>query len=286
MNGTAGAPRMTRRAMIGGLAAVATPSAEALAQPSADPWQRWSSHDDGSATAIDHAIWAAFLDRYAASDAYGVVRLPYARIAGEDRRALESYIAALESSPVSSLRRAEQLAYWVNLYNALTVRIVLDHYPVKSIRDIRLGGGLTAAFFGGPWDAKLLRIENERVSLNDIEHRILRPLWRDARLHYVVNCASTSCPALPVRPISHAAADDAMDRAARAYVNGAYGVRRQGDSLWVSSIYRWYRGDFGGSDATIVAHLARYATGELAAVLARGPRIVNDFYDWSLNDRS
>lgn len=285
MNQVSGARRLSRRALFGALAVVATPSAGALAQPAADAWPRWATHDDRNNAAIDHSIWAAFLNRYAESDALGVVRLPYARIAAEDRRALAAYVAALERSPVSSLRRAEQLAYWVNLYNALTVKVVLDHYPVKSIRDIRLGGGLTATFFGGPWDGKLLRIEGELVSLNDIEHRILRPLWRDARLHYVVNCASTSCPVLPARPLTAATADDAMDRAAWAYVNGAYGVRRQGDGIWISSIYRWYRGDFGGSDATVIGHLARYATGDLAAALARGPRIVNDFYDWSLNDR-
>jgi hypothetical protein len=284
MNGVSPARRLSRRALIGGLAGVVAPAADALAQPRPDAWRRWSASDEGGRDLVDHRAWAAFLGRYAASDALGVVRLPYARIAAEDRRALVEYVGALERTRVSALRRAEQLAYWVNLYNALTVKVVLDHYPVKSIRDIRLGGGLASAFFGGPWDAKLLRIEDQMVSLNDIEHRILRPLWNDPRLHYVVNCASTSCPALPRQPLAAATADEAMNRAASAYVNGAYGVRRQGADVWISSIYRWFREDFGGTEAGVLAHLARYASGELAAVLSRGPRIVNDFYDWSLND--
>lgn len=286
MNGVSSARRLSRRALIGGLAGVVVPAVDALAQPRPDPWRRWSSSNDGSRESVDHRAWAAFVGRYAVSDALGVVRLPYARISAEDRRALAEYIGALERTPVSALRRDEQLAYWVNLYNALTVKVVLDHYPVKSIRDIRLGGGLTAAFFGGPWDARLLRIEDQLVSLNDIEHRILRPLWGDARLHYVVNCASTSCPALPRQPLTAATADETMSRAASLYVNGAYGVRRQGADIWISSIYRWFREDFGGTDATVLAHLARYAAGDLATALARGPRIVNDFYDWSLNDAS
>ena len=286
MNGVSPAHRLSRRALICGLAGVVAPATGALAQPRPDAWRRWSSSDEGGRDVVDHRAWAAFLGRYATSDRLGVVRLPYARISAADRQALFGYIGVLERTTVSRLRRAEQLAYWVNLYNALTVKVVLDHYPVKSIRDIRLGGGLTAAFFGGPWDAKLLRIEDQMVSLNDIEHRILRPLWNDPRLHYVVNCASTSCPALPRQPLTAATADEIMNRAANAYVNGAYGVRRQGADIWISSIYRWFREDFGGTDATVLAHLARYATGDLAATLSRGPRIVNDFYDWSLNDAS
>lgn len=243
------------------------------------------AHDDASASVVDHRAWGGFLRRYAVANPDGVVRLPYGRVTAEDRQALARYVASLQGVPVSSLRRAEQLAYWVNLYNALTVKLVLDHYPVKSIRDIRLGGGLTAAFFGGPWDSKLLRIEGESVSLNDIEHRILRPIWRDARLHYIVNCASISCPALPTAPLAAATSQAVMEKAASDYVNGAYGVRRQDNRIWISSIYRWFRADFGGSDAAVLAHLARYARGELAAALTRGVTIQSDFYDWSLNDR-
>lgn len=284
MSGVSPARRLSRRALMYGLAGVVAPSADALAQPRPDAWPRWSSSDEGSRDLVDHRAWAAFLGRYTVSDGLGVVRLPYSRISVEDRQALVGYIGALERIRVSVLRRAEQLAYWVNLYNALTVKVVLDHYPVKSIRDIRLGGGLTAAFFGGPWDAKLLRIEDQMVSLNDIEHRILRPLWSDPRLHYVLNCASTSCPALPRQPLAAATIDEVMNRAASTYVNGAYGVRRQDADIWISSIYRWFREDFGGTEATVLAHLARYAAGDLAAALSRGPRILNDFYDWSLND--
>jgi hypothetical protein len=277
--------RLSRRAVLGGLAVASVSTGGARAQPVPNLWQRWSTHDDTNGAPVDHRLWGSFLKRYVQSSPDGVVRLPYGHIAASDRESLAAYVAALERTPVSTLRRAEQLPYWINLYNAATVKLVLDRYPVASIRDIRLGGSLTAAFIGGPWDAKLLRIEGERVSLNDIEHRILRPIWRDPRLHYVVNCASISCPALPTTPLTAATTADMMERAAFDYVNGAYGVRRRDDQIWLSSIYRWFRVDFGDTDAAVVAHLARYARGDLAIALRRPVKIEGDFYDWNLNDR-
>lgn len=274
-----------RRATLAALLAGALPATVAQAQPVPDLWSRWAKYGETSRATVDHAAWDAFLARYAVSAPDGVVRFPYGRIATDDRRALVAYVAALQGTPVSSLGRAEQLAYWINFYNALTVKIVIDHYPVKSIRDIGLGGSVTAAFFGGPWDAKLARVEGEQMSLNDMEHRILRPIWRDARVHYALNCASVGCP--PLRTIAFTAtnAPGLMEQAGRDYVNGPHGVRRQDASIWVSSIYRWFRDDFGGTDAAVVAHLGSFAAGDLAAALARGVRIQGDFYDWNLNDQ-
>lgn len=273
-----------RRIAIAGSLAMMFPAAAARAQPAPDLWPRWARHDEATRAAIDHTAWSAFLARYAVAGADGVVRLPYGRIAADDRRALAAYVAALEAAPVSSLARAEQLAYWINFYNALTAKVVLDHYPVKSIRDIGLGGSVAATFLGGPWDAKLVRIEGEQVSLNDMEHRILRPIWRDARLHYGVNCASIGCPPLRAMAFGAASAWNLMDQAGSEYVNGPHGVRRQAATIWVSSIYRWFREDFGGTDTSVVAHLGRFATGDLAAALAAGVKIQGDFYDWKLND--
>jgi hypothetical protein len=266
--------------------AVAVPADHALAQPVPDLWSRWAKHDEVSRATVNHAAWDAFLARYAFAGPDGVVRLPYGRIAADDRRGLDAYLATLQGAPVSSLSRAEQLAYWINFYNALTVKLVLDRYPVKSIRDVSLGGSLTSAFFGGPWDAKVARIEGEQVSLNDVEHRVLRPIWRDPRVHYALNCASIGCP--PLRRVAFTAANapGLMDQAAREYVNGPHGVRRQDARVWVSSIYRWFREDFGGSEPSVLSHLGRYAAGDLATALARAAKIEGDFYDWSLNDQT
>jgi hypothetical protein len=91
-------------------------------------------------------------------------------VAPEDRTALEAYLKNLQSLPISSYNRVEQKAYWINLYNALTVNVILSRFPVPSIRDINISPGL---FVRGPWGAKLLTIEGEKMSLDDIEHRIL-----------------------------------------------------------------------------------------------------------------
>jgi hypothetical protein len=211
----------------------------------------------------------------------GVNRFAYARAKASGRALLGGYIASLEAVPVSRLDRGEQRAYWINLYNAVTTRIVLDHYPVKSIRDISLGPGL---FSFGPWDAKVVAVEGERLSLNDIEHGILRPIWHDPRLHYALNCASISCPSLPTVAFTAANTERLLDAGARAYVNDPRGVRIAGGSLTVSSIYLWYRADFGERDGAVVDHLKRCAAPALAAELARFRAPDHYAYDWGLID--
>ncbi len=166
------------------------------------------------------------------------------------------------------------------LYNALTVKVVLDHYPVDGIRDIDFSPGL---FADGPWDKKLVEIEGEDVSLNDIEHRILRPIWRDPRIHYAVNCASIGCPNLQPTAFTAANTDALLAAAAQAYVNHPRGARVEGGKLIVSSIYVWFQEDFGGNDAGVISHLRRYADPGLRSRLSRIERIGDHFYDWSLN---
>ena len=140
-----------------------------------------------------------FLAQHLRTGEDGIARIGYGAVSDEDRKSLDAYIAALAGHPGSrrALNRAEQQAYWINLYNALTVQVILDHYPVESIRDIDISPGL---FADGPWGKKLVTIEGEAVSLDDIEHRILRPIWKDPRIHYAVNCASIGCPNLQAGP--------------------------------------------------------------------------------------
>ena len=112
------------------------------------------------------------------------------------------------------------MPYWINLYNAFTVHLILEHYPQDSIVDIRYG------FFDfGPWDEKLLQIEDEEVSLNDIEHRILRPIWKDPRLHYALNCASLGCPNLQPESFYPGNVESLLNSRARDYINHPRGLR-------------------------------------------------------------
>ena len=253
----------------------------AIAAPKADLWPRWTANDPNSRSVIDHSPWQQFLTTYLVAEEDGVNRLHYGRVSATDRRKLKAYIAQLEAVPISKYRRAEQLAYWVNLYNALTVEVILRHYPTASILDIKISPGW---FSIGPWGKKLVTVEGHELALDDIEHRILRPIWRDPRIHYVVNCASTGCPNLRREAYTSATMEQKMTAAARDYINSVRGASFDGRMLFVSSIYKWFSEDFGDTDASVIKHLGEYAEPALAKKLARTRNIEGHVYDWSLNE--
>ena len=255
----------------------------AQAAPRAELWSRWTANDPNSSLTVDHGTWDFFTRRYVSRGSNGVALVNYAAVGAEDKAALETYLRSLAATPVSSLNQREQFAYWLNLYNALTVKVVLDRFPVYSIRDIDISPGL---FANGPWGAKLIAIEGEQVSLDDIEHRILRPIWRDPRIHYGVNCASIGCPDLPVGAFTADNVDNALNQAAVNFINHPRAAQVQGSQVIVSSIYDWFKEDFGGSDAGLIAHLRQYAQPALASQLANVTFVGGDNYDWTLNTLS
>ena len=270
---------MVRRLLILVLVLMASP---ALAAPDAELWSRWVGHDPAAKSFVDHSAWSAFLGRYHTMGDDGIARVRYGSVTSEDRGALEAYIGRLAATRVTALNRAEQRPFWVNLYNALTVKAVLDAHPVDSILDIDISPGV---FADGPWGAPLVAVEGEPLTLDDIEHRILRPIWHDPRIHYVVNCASLGCPNLPAEAMTVANAEAMLDAAARAFINHPRAVTIDGDGdLVVSSTYDWYGADFGAEDTEIIAHLLHYAEPALAARLAGRTEIDDDAYDWQLND--
>ena len=250
----------------------------ALAAPKAKLWEFWTAHDPDSTATIDHAPWNAFLQTYLSPHPDGINRVAYAKVSNGDRELLSTYIDDLAALPIRTYRRDEQLAYWINLYNALTVQVVLDDFPVESIRDISSG-----LFSFGPWRKKRLTIEGESLSLDDIEHRILRPVWKDARVHYAVNCASLGCPNL--QPVAFRAdnTQELLDVGAREYVNHPRGAQVTRDGLVVSSIYDWFEDDFGGNDRGVIGHLLQYADPELAQQLQSITEVERDRYDWAIN---
>lgn len=249
--------------------------------PKARAWDRWEAFDPASRVRVDHRSWDRFLATYVVRDQAGVNRVAYALVTPEHRRDLADYIDFLGEVPVSRLSRDEQFAYWVNLYNALTVKTVLDHYPIGSILDISISPGL---FANGPWGKPMIAVEGQPISLDDIEHRILRPIWRDPRLHYLLSCAAVGCPNLMPGAITAMNEEPALILAALDFVNNPRAVRIDGDRLTVSSLYVWYRDDFGGSDAAVIGHLRRYAAPSLAEELGQFRRITAHDYDWALND--
>ncbi|NKB57256.1 MAG: DUF547 domain-containing protein [Alphaproteobacteria bacterium] len=252
---------------------------ESLFAPKAELWERWTTSDEASRENVDHGAWERFLKTYVKTSGDGVNRVAYNTVNTADRDALDHYIRALVASSVTQLNRAEQQAYWINLYNALTVKLILEYKPEKSIQDIDISPGL---FSSGPWDKKLLEIEGEAVSLNDIEHRILRPIWQDPRIHYAINCAAIGCPNLQKSPFTAANTEALLDAAAREYINDLRGVRYEDGKVVVSSIYAWFTDDFGGDIAGVITHLKQYAGPRVMALLDSAGEY-DDAYDWTLN---
>ncbi len=231
----------------------------------------------------DYDPWQRLMDTYLTEGTDGAPNLvDYAALKADpaDRAALKAYIATLEKIDPKSLSRDDRFAFWANLYNAVTVDVVVDHIPVASIRDISISPGL---FSKGPWGKKLVTVGGRELSLDDIEHAILRPDFKDARVHYAVNCASWSCPDLAPEPYRGATLDAALDAAARAYINSPRGVRFEDGKLVLSSIFDWYQEDFGGSEAGVLAHIRKYADDALAARLEDVSHVSSYDYDWSLN---
>ncbi len=245
----------------------------------------FSKHAAGSTLTIDHSAWTYLLESYVVPAPDGVNRVDYARFKASDHHAtLKAYIKRLEAADPLALDRAEQFAFWANLYNAKTIDIVLDAYPVKSIKDINLGGGLVAAVTGGPWKAQTMKVTGLEISLNDIEHGILRPIWKDPRVHYAVNCASIGCPNLMTEAFTGAKLDSQLDAGARAYVNHPRGLAITSKTVRASSIYDWFQADFGGEEKGVLSHVRKYASPELSGKIEGMKSIDGYDYDWSLND--
>lgn len=263
--------RVTRRVALALLLGALT-AAPALAQQQAtDP----------------DAVYDTLLGRYVQAGPDGVNRVHYARWHGNkaDRNALDAYIVEMTSRRPSAMNRDDAFAYWGNLYNAVTLKVILDRYPVASIRDIKSSGGwFDFKSYTGPWREVRVTVEGRGLSLDKIEHDVMRPTFKDPRVHYVVNCASFGCPNLMARAWRARTLAADLDAAARAFVNHPRGVEvLAGGKLRVSSIYKWFRDDFGADDAAVIAHFKKYAGPELAAKLDKVTAIAEDQYDWALN---
>ena len=222
------------------------------------------------------------------TDSGGLNRVRYAAFKAGGHGELKAYISALETVRPQALDRPEQFAYWANLYNAKTIDVVLDAYPVASIRDISINGGIVdflkkSVGKGGPWKAKIVEVGGVKLSLDDIEHGIMRPVFRDPRVHYAVNCASVGCPNLQKAAFTGAKLEEMLEAAATDFINSPRGFSSKGGEITASSIYEWFAADFGGASGA-VKHALNYAKPNLKSKLISARVISNYEYDWSLND--
>lgn len=250
----------------------------AAAAPEADLWAFWNTSDPESTVTVDHDPWHRLLTRYVAAGQDGINRVGYRRMAAADRTELDAYIDSLAALDPRTLRADAQMAYWINLYNALTVRVVLAHPGKPGIR--RMGNGLLSF---GPWDDALVTVAGQTLTLNDIEHRILRPVFGDARIHYAVNCASLGCPNLAREAYTPGNLERLLSAGERNYVNHVRGVAFDDRGrLTLSRIYDWYRSDFAATEQALLGYLAdRHDM--LGARLRGYDGPISYAYDWTLN---
>ncbi|OGQ12248.1 MAG: hypothetical protein A2138_17125 [Deltaproteobacteria bacterium RBG_16_71_12] len=228
-----------------------------------------------------HGAWQAILAGYVR---HGVV--DYAGLKRAGQAVLAGYLRSLESACRESYdhwTREQKLAFWINAYNAYTVRLILDHHPVASIRSI---GFLPGAAFRERF-IPLHSLRDRPLSLDDIEHEILRKELREPRIHFAIVCASKSCPALAGEAYRAATLDQQLDQAARAFLADPSKNRFDAATrtLHLSAIFDWFREDFERSAKTLPAYVARYAEPRTAASLSSGGSVRIEFlaYDWSLN---
>jgi len=235
-----------------------------------------SAQMSDTATAWETVLQA----RLSAPDETGLTRFDYKGFSASttEMAALDDYIAELAKigEPEDA---SEATAYWANLYNAITVDVVAENYPVKSIRDIKSG-----VFSPGPWKQDAVTVEGKTLSLDDIEHQILRKRYSSPLIHYMVNCASVGCPNLRPQLWAAETLDADREQAARDFINSPRGVSVSGDGkIQVSSIYKWFEEDFGGSKSGVIDHINAYANSSIRTSLTDRTRYDSHNYDWSLN---
>ncbi|HRD74613.1 MAG TPA: DUF547 domain-containing protein [Hyphomicrobiaceae bacterium] len=279
-----GALRSLCSRLGGALIAVSVIAGTATAARAESIEATFARYAKGSAAAVDHGVWARLLTEHVKPGADGLNRVDYKAFKAKGHTDLKAYIGSLVVVDVAKLDRPEQFAFWSNLYNAKTIDIVLDKYPVTSIKDISLGGGILASITGGPWKAKVVKVMGHDLSLDDIEHVILRAIFKDPRVHYAVNCASVGCPNLMTTAFTGAMLEAQLEAGAKAYVNHPRGIRVEGGRVYASNIYDWFKADFGGSADGVLKHVRVYADPALKQKLEGLTRIYDYGYDWSLND--
>ncbi|PKH07233.1 Ser/Thr protein kinase [Moritella sp. Urea-trap-13] len=249
----------------------------------AKPLSYWDKSNLSMVQDVDHSQWQHILNSYliVGEDSTAMTLFNYQGVTSADKIILKQYLTQLQSINPLQHTKVQQQAYWINLYNALTVQLILDNYPVKSIT--KLG----ERFFSfGPWDDDATVVNGKTLSLNDIEHEILRPIWQDPRIHYAVNCASYGCPNLSASAFTASNIEALLTAGAYAYINHPRGVTVKGNDLEVSSIYKWYSEDFGDNEKALIEHLQRYAKPELKQALQlfqQSPGDIDYEYDWRLN---
>ncbi len=231
----------------------------------------WAAGAGVHAAGVDHALFASLLSRHVKD---GVVDYKGFK---DDEAILDQYLDVLAAVDPEPLSTDDQFAFYVNAYNAWTIKLILSRYPdIRSIKEL-------GSLFSSPWKKTIARIDGGLLSLDQIEHDILRKRFKDPRVHFAVNCASKSCPPLQGEPFAGSQLNDQLNRAAKAFINAPRFNRLDGNILWVSEIFDWFPEDFGGD---VIGYFIKFADVPMRDQLVKNKgRIKVKYldYDWSLN---
>jgi hypothetical protein len=228
---------------------------------------------ESEARPISHILWDSLLQQHVSVagkvDYQGFI---------EDSTRLNDYLDLLSSKHPNDKfwTREERLAYWINVYNAFTVKLIVDHYPVQSIKDIKNG----IPFVNSVWDIKFIQIEGETYDLNNIEHGIIRARFDDPRIHFAINCASVSCPNLSRRAYVAEQLDEQLDAAARAFLSDQSKNQLSEGQVKLSKIFLWYGMDFKKDGKSVVEYIEQFTS----SPIDKGAKVEYMDYDWSLNE--
>jgi hypothetical protein len=236
----------------------------------------WFSFSLGAADKIDdlHATWDKLLKKHVKN---GLV--DYNGFA-TDVKQLDRYLETLEKIDISTYNREQKLAFWINAYNAFTVKLILDHYPIKSIRKII-----------NPWGKRFCKAAGQTLSLDDIEHKILRQKFNEPRIHFAVVCAGIGCPDLQSFAFQPGKLNDQLALAARQFFASPkhFYIKENGDTIiiHISKIFSWFGKDFGKTKKERAAFMLPYLEQSPAEKLKKAASL--DFkylpYDWKLNEK-
>jgi len=220
---------------------------------------------------ITHEIWNTLLKDYVTEAGH----VNYKGIIA-DSVTFNKYIQLLQNHHPNKKNWSEdeRLAYWLNAYNAFTVKLIVEHYPVKSIKDIKNG----IPFVNTVWDIKFIKIEGATYDLNNIEHGIIRKRFKEPRIHFAANCASISCPRLRNEAYMADRIDDQLADQARYFMANHVKNIMTPDKLQLSKLFKWYKGDF-TKGQTLIEFLNLYAPVEIN----KDADIEHMDYLWTLN---
>ena len=232
-----------------------------------------STGREASARPPSHELWDALLKKHVNADG----RVDYQGFV-EDKDELVQYLNALSSSaPDTSWSEQEQLAYWINAYNAFTVKLIVDNYPVESIKD--LGPAISIPTIHTVWHKKFFTIGGKDTSLDEIEHDILRKQFNEPRIHFAINCASISCPVLRAEAYTAHKLEEQLENQAVVFINDPARNIIKADKAQLSRIFKWFKGDF-EKNQTLIEFINRYAVKPLHV----DATLEFLSYDWSLNE--